>query len=176
MSLSKRLLWRLSVIIDNIHYIDFITFNVSSLFFFFLDLPCWNWGASYTPMCLIWCQIRYVCICMDFFFFFFHLFYLFILIFPWTVLMINNSFSSFCSVSCGCRIHWLHLCIGVRPPAPNECPDTKQSAGEVPAVLELWRMRSTSLLPLLPGPLWPGVVAPDRALSMGQIELTAYLR
>ena len=31
------------------------------------------------------------------------------------------------------------------------------------------------LLQLLPGPLWFGVVAPDRALSMGQIELTAYL-
>ena len=52
---------------------------------------------------------------------------------------------------------------------PNECPryDTKQSDGEVQAVLELWRMRSTPLLPSLPGLLWPGVVAPDRALSMG---------
>ena len=51
---------------------------------------------------------------------------------------------------------------------PNECPgyDTKQSDGEVPAVLELWGMWSTPSLPLLPGPLWPGVVAPDRALSM----------
>ena len=50
-----------------------------------------------------------------------------------------------------------------------ECPgyDTKQSDGEVPSVLELWRMRSTPSLPSLPGPLWPGVVAPDRALSMG---------
>ena len=56
----------------------------------------------------------------------------------------------------------------VRSP-PNECPGygTKQSDGEVPAVLELWKMRSTPLLPLLPGPLWPGVVAPDRALSIG---------
>ena len=26
---------------------------------------------------------------------------------------------------------------------------------------------STPSLPSLPGPLWPGVVAPDRALSMG---------
>ena len=26
-------------------------------------------------------------------------------------------------------------------------------------------------LPLLPGPLWPGVVSPDRVLSMDQIEL-----
>ena len=45
--------------------------------------------------------------------------------------------------------------------------DTKQSDGEVPVMLELWEMRSTPSLPLLPGPLWPGVVAPDRALSMG---------
>ena len=51
----------------------------------------------------------------------------------------------------------------------NKCPgyDTKQSDGEVPAVLELWGMRCTPSLLLLPGPLWPGVVAPDRALSMG---------
>ena len=68
-----------------------------------------------------------------------------------------------------CRIHRLHLCRGVRPPPHNECPgyDTKQSDGEVPAELELWGMRSTPSLPLLPGPLWPGVVVPDRALSMG---------
>ena len=39
--------------------------------------------------------------------------------------------------------------------------DTKQSDGEVPVMLELWRIRSTSSLPLLPGPLWPGMVAPD---------------
>ena len=58
---------------------------------------------------------------------------------------------------------------GKTPPPHNECPgyDTKQSDGEVPAVLELWGMQSTPLLPSLPGPLWPGVVAPDRALSMG---------
>ena len=57
---------------------------------------------------------------------------------------------------------------GVRPP-PNECPgyDTKQSDGEVPAMLELWGMQSTPSLPSLPGPLLPGVVAPDRALFMG---------
>ena len=42
-------------------------------------------------------------------------------------------------------------------------------------MLELWQMRSTPSLPSLPGPLWPGVVAPDRALSMGLIELTAFL-
>ena len=42
-------------------------------------------------------------------------------------------------------------------------------------MLELWGMQSTSLLPLLPGPLWPGVMAPDRVLSMGQIELNCVL-
>ena len=42
-------------------------------------------------------------------------------------------------------------------------------------MLELWGMRSTPSLRLLPGPLWPRMVAPDRALSMGLIELTAYL-
>ena len=38
-------------------------------------------------------------------------------------------------------------------------------------MLELWRMRNNPWLPSLPGPLWPGVGAPDRVLSMGQIEL-----
>ena len=42
-------------------------------------------------------------------------------------------------------------------------------------MLELWGMRSTPLLPSLPGPVWPGVVAPDKVLSMGQIEITAHL-
>ena len=68
-----------------------------------------------------------------------------------------------CPVGWGRRIHRLLLCRGVRPPS-NECPiyDTKQSDGEVLAMLELWRMRSNPLLPLLPGPLWPGVVVPDK--------------
>ena len=38
-------------------------------------------------------------------------------------------------------------------------------------MLELWGMWSTRSLPSLPDPFWPGVVAPDRVLSMGQIEL-----
>ena len=36
-------------------------------------------------------------------------------------------------------------------------------------------MWSTPLLPSLPGPLWPGVVAPDKALPLGQIELNSVL-
>ena len=53
--------------------------------------------------------------------------------------------------------------------------DTKQSNGEAPVMLELWGIRSTSSLPSLPGPLWPGVAAPDWVLSMGQIELNSVL-
>ena len=32
-------------------------------------------------------------------------------------------------------------------------------------------MQNTPSLPLNPGPLWPGVIAPDRVLSTGQIEV-----
>ena len=65
----------------------------------------------------------------------------------------------------------MYLSRGGVPP-PNKCLafDTKPPRGEA-AVLEFMRMWSTHSLPLLPSPLWPGVVAPDRALSMSQIEL-----
>ena len=55
----------------------------------------------------------------------------------------------------------------------NDCPgyDSKQSDGEVPVMLEFWVMQSTPLLPSHLGLLRPGVVAPDRVLSVGQIEL-----
>ena len=74
-----------------------------------------------------------------------------------------------CVVGWDCRIHRLLLC--------NECPgyDAKQSDGEVPGMLELWGMQIIPLLPLLPGPLLPEVVAPDRVLSMGQVELNGGL-
>ena len=38
-------------------------------------------------------------------------------------------------------------------------------------MLEFLGMWSITSLSLLPGPLWPGVVAPDIVLSMSQIEL-----
>ena len=65
-----------------------------------------------------------------------------------------------CPVVWGNRIHRLHLCRGVKKRV--SWYDTKQSD---------WGMRSTPSLPSLPGPLWPGMVAPDRVLSMGQIKL-----
>ena len=48
--------------------------------------------------------------------------------------------------------------------------------GEVPVMLEIWGIQSTPSLPLLPGPLWPGILAPETVLSMGQIELNCVIR
>ena len=42
-------------------------------------------------------------------------------------------------------------------------------------MLELWGIQSTPSLPLVAGPLWPGVIAADRVLSIGQIELNCVL-
>ena len=42
-------------------------------------------------------------------------------------------------------------------------------------MLEIVVKRSTPSLPSLPGLLLPGVVAPDRVLSMGRIELKCVL-
>ena len=60
---------------------------------------------------------------------------------------------------------------------PNECPryDIKQSDGEASVMIELWGVQSTPSLPLLPCPLWPGVVAPDSVLSICQIELNCVI-
>ena len=69
----------------------------------------------------------------------------------------------------GCRIHRVHLSQWV----PRY--DKTQSDGEVPEMLELWGMLSTSSLPSFPDPLWLGVVIPDRVLSMGQIKLNCVI-
>ena len=54
--------------------------------------------------------------------------------------------------------------------SPNECPE-----GDAPVMLKLWGIRSISSLPSPPGQLWSRWVAPDRVLSMGQIELNCVL-
>ena len=52
--------------------------------------------------------------------------------------------------------------MGKTPPIGRPEYDIKQSDGEAPVMLELWGMQSIPSLPLLPGLLWPEVVAPDR--------------
>ena len=54
--------------------------------------------------------------------------------------------------------------------------DTKQSDTEASVMLELSGMPNTPSLALLPGPLWPEVVASDSVLSMGLLELNHVLR
>ena len=82
-----------------------------------------------------------------------------------------------CPIGWGCGIHRLYLCRGITSHYHNECPwyDTKQSDGEDPVMLQLWGMRNTPSLLLLPGLLQPKIVAPDRVLSMGLIELKCVL-
>ena len=53
--------------------------------------------------------------------------------------------------------------------------DTKQSDCEAPIMLKLWGNQNTQSLPSLSGPLWPRVAAPDKVISMGQIELNCVL-
>ena len=54
----------------------------------------------------------------------------------------------------------------------NECPGYNTKAnGDAPIMLKFWGMQSTSSLLSLSGPLWSSVVATDRVLSLGQIEL-----
>ena len=61
---------------------------------------------------------------------------------------------------------------GKNAATPNKCPgyDNKHSDCEAP-VLEPWVIWSASSLLLFPGSLWSEMVAPDRVLFIGQIEL-----
>ena len=71
---------------------------------------------------------------------------------------------------------YLPLCreVNIHLP-PTHGYDTKQSDSEISAMLEIWGMRNAPSLPSLPGPLGPGVVASDRVVSMGQIEVNCIL-
>ena len=51
----------------------------------------------------------------------------------------------------------------------------KQSDDEATAMLELWGKRGAPSSPSLPGPLWPGLVAPDWVLSIDQIVLNCVI-
>ena len=75
----------------------------------------------------------------------------------------------YCPVGWGCRIHWLLLCRGKRPPhKKNECPgyETKQSDGEVgPWGLGALGNTEHPLIAIAPRSLWLGVVAPIYGLN-----------
>ena len=58
-----------------------------------------------------------------------------------------------------------------------KCPiyNSKQYDGEVPVMQEIWGIRITPSLPLLLSSLQRGVVAHDRVLFIGQIEINCVL-
>ena len=63
-------------------------------------------------------------------------------------------------------------CISAEGYDSNNCPGFYiKTDGEARIMLEFWEMRIIPSLPSLPGRFWPGVVATDRVLFMGQIEL-----
>ena len=67
------------------------------------------------------------------------------------------------STGCTCFLHW---CISAFDSLAGSEVNMqqyyiKQSDGEVPVMLDLWGIRSTPSLLLLPGALWPKMVAPD---------------
>ena len=64
-------------------------------------------------------------------------------------------------------IQWLLLYRWVRLLYRVSWYDIKKTDDEGPVMLELWGMQSTFLLPSLRGPLWLGVIAPDKVLPMG---------
>ena len=74
------------------------------------------------------------------------------------------------------RIRWLYHLQRCKTPNKRVCPgyDTKLSGSKVP-VLEIWGVWITTSLPLLPDPLWSGVVVFVRVPFMGQIELFNHL-
>ena len=92
------------------------------------------------------------------------------------ILIVNSILlSRFIPVGLGCKIRQPHLYRGVRRLLPTILRDmTLRNL--------MSRLKSRifeeygvpTLLQLFPDPLWSGMVAPDRVLSMGQIELFGF--
>ena len=154
-------------------------FTRSELKYYWMSL-CTGWHSQIGTM--FWSEVEVLLISV------WIILFLFVFFLMGTMLLCNSQWhfsicfavSNFChcSVSWGCRIYTnCFSAEGVRLPLAHECPgyDTKQSESEVPLMLELWGKRSTPSWPLLPGSLWPRVVAPNRVLSMSQIELNCIL-
>ena len=81
------------------------------------------------------------------------------------------SHPSNCPVGWGCKIHRLHPYRGVRPTICVLDLTLNNLMVRFQVMLKFWGMRRTPSLLSLPGPLWPRMIAPDRSLCMGQIEL-----
>ena len=90
-------------------------------------------------------------------------------------IFIKKSVHSFIEVrilSVDCFRIYLYMYVA-RQHLHNEYPGkvTELSYGEAPVMMEICGMKSISSFSSLPGPLWSRVAAPNKVLSMGQIEL-----
>ena len=81
----------------------------------------------------------------------------------------------YCPVGRCCRIHWLHICRGVRPLTSVVHMTLNNLMMRFQYSWSFGGMQSKYLLPSLPGPLWPRGVTPDKGQSMGEIELNCVL-
>ena len=76
-------------------------------------------------VCVFVCTCMYVCmyisVCLYVSIFVFVCVYMYVCVYVCIHIYIYIHIYMYCPVSWGCRIHWLHLWRGVRPP-PNECP------------------------------------------------------
>ena len=83
----------------------------------------------------------------------------------------------FGQVCWGCRIHRPNLCRGLKS-TPTSVLDMTRNNLMVSNARDFGNAeylchRNTSLLPSLPGSLWPWVLAPDRVLSMLETEINS---
>ena len=82
----------------------------------------------------------------------------------WEGRLTNSSKSSL--VCWGCRIHQHRLCRGVRPHPTSVFDITLNN------LMAIWAMWCTLSLLWFSGSLWPRVIAPDRIITIDQIERT----
>ena len=155
-------------------FLFFFLFFFSPLFFFLHIFFVCN---SFFVLLLL---LHFLSSFLSFFFlsFFLGLFFFFLSFFYFFFFVIKIFIFSHCFLPR--RLWWYNtptVSLQKCKTTPNECPGnyTKQSEGEIPVMLELWGMQSTPSLPSFPGPLWPGVEAPDWFLSMDPIELNCVL-
>ena len=80
---------------------------------------------------------------------------------------LSQAYQSTCTAQSAEAVEYIDCTYAEEEEPPTSVLDIaqkKKSDGEVPVMLELWGILGAPSLPLLTGPLWPVVVAPDRAL------------
>ena len=143
--------WYIHIHICMLHILDMCA-SVCKCVYIYIYIHLYMYMCVCMYVYVYVCLYMFMCLCACVFIFMYLHTFVYIYMYIWRKGEKQNHPKFECPLSWGYRIHWLHLCRRVR--LPHQRYDTKQSS-----------------LPLFPGSLWPEVVAPDRVLSMGQIEL-----